>query len=251
MHKKTAFALAAVFFSLWTTTADAKILKVVYKVSFGILGEMGRAEATLDIDPQNRYTIRIHAYATGLAKTLSKNRQETHISKGVVKDGIFYSRSYEVIKSYGKKYLYKRYRLDEKKRKIEKYFYAKKNGTIYKEGRQTLPFWTRNDLLTLYFNIRRLIPDKTAPGRYRFQAMGAERQHGEVEVIVPDSEARKRYIDTLGKGDFWYITAIIHQKIFDSDRGELMLAVDKEGITQKAVLKDLVMFGDLVAERIE
>ncbi len=229
----------------------AKETKVLYKVAFGIFGEMGRAEARLHIDENDYYTIEIHAYATGLAKTLSKNRQETHISRGVVRDGILYSQRYEVIKSYGKKVIYKRYDIDEKKRKIEKYFYAKKNGTIYKEGRQRLSYWTRNDLLTLYFNIHRLIPDKKKPGRYLFRAVGAERQNGTVEVFVPNVRERQSYIDTLGKGDFWYITAIIHQKIFDSDRGELMLAVDKEGITQKAVLKDLIMFGDLVAERIE
>jgi hypothetical protein len=46
------------------------------------------------------------------------------------------------------------------------------------------------------------------------------------------------------------MTVIIHQKIFASNRGELMLAIGKDGIVEKAVLKDLVMFGDLVAKRI-
>ncbi len=47
------------------------------------------------------------------------------------------------------------------------------------------------------------------------------------------------------------MTAIIYQKIFESNKGELMLAVGKDGIAQKAVLKDLIMFGDLVSERVK
>jgi hypothetical protein len=68
--------------------------------------------------------------------------------------------------------------------------------------------------------------------------------------LVPDLKERIVYESDLGKRSAWYLTAIIHQKIFASERGELILAIDKEGITEKAVLKDVLFFGDVMAERI-
>jgi len=50
--------------------------------------------------------------------------------------------------------------------------------------------------------------------------------------------------------DSWYAKAIVHQDIFSSDKGELLLRIGDDGITQKAVLKDLIFFGDIRAERI-
>ncbi len=86
---------------------------------------------------------------------------------------------------------------------------------------------------------------------YTLTAVGAERQKGTVKVYIPKESELKRYKKTLGEGDYWYMTAIIYQKIFASNKGELMLAVGKDGVAQKAVLKDLILFGDLVAERIK
>ncbi len=44
---------------------------------------------------------------------------------------------------------------------------------------------------------------------------------------------------------------IVYQKIFSSDKGELLLKIGKnDGITQKAVLKDLLLFGDVRAYKI-
>ena len=231
-------------------TAEAKTLEVTYAVRFGFLGKLGIAHAKLTTQKQH-YRIEIEAYATGFAKTLSRNRHEKHISTGYIRNGRFMAESYEVIKSYGSKYHYKHYRIDHKKKKVYKSFYSKKEGKVTKKGEEVLDFFATDDLLTLYFNIDHLIVHKNKPGHYRFHAVGAERQKGLVEIVLPDKKALKYYKEALGEGAYWYLTAIIHQKIFSSNRGELMLAVDKDGITQKAVLKDLIMFGDLVAERIK
>ncbi len=228
---------------------QAEVLDVSYKVSFGILGEMGIADARLETKG-NSYTIDIGVKATGLAKTLSKNRKEKHISKGHIQNGMFIPDTYTVIKTYGKKHIEKTYRIDHKTKRVVKENTNQNKGKLTK-GQTVLDFYSKNDLLTLYFNLPKMIKDKTRAGTYEFSAVGAERQEGTVQVILPKESERKRYETTLGKGDYWYMTAIIYQKIFASNKGELMLAVDKEGITQKAVLKDLVMFGDLVAKRIK
>lgn len=229
---------------------QAKVLDVSYKVSFGMLGQMGIADAHLETK-ENSYTINIGMKATGMAKSLSKNRKEKHISQGHIVNGRFVSDTYKVIKTYGKKYSEKIYRIDHKKKRVTKDNIKKKQGKVTDKKQTVLNFYSENDLLTLYFNLPKMIKDRSKADTYKFSAVGAERQEGTVKVTIPKESERKGYQKTLGKGDYWYMTAIIYQKIFASNKGELILAVDKDGITQKAVLKDLMMFGDLVAERIK
>ena len=246
--KKSLFILGLVL--AFMSQTQAKVLDVSYKVSFGILGEMGISDAHLETKGDT-YTIDIKVKATGLAKTLSKNRKERHISKGHIVKGMYIADTYKVIKSYGKKYIEKLYIIDHKKKTVKKEYLSKKNGNIQKEEHSMLDFYSKNDLLTLYFNLPKMIKDRSKAGTYEFSAVGAERQNGLVKVRIPTIKGMKNYKETLGKGDYWYLTAIIYQKIFASNKGELMLAVGKDGVAEKAVLKDLIMFGDLVAERIK
>ncbi|RRS32475.1 MAG: hypothetical protein P794_01170 [Epsilonproteobacteria bacterium (ex Lamellibrachia satsuma)] len=235
---------------LFSSMVNAKVLNVKYKVSFGVLGEMGIADAHLTTKGNN-YTIDIGMKATGLAKVLSQNRKERHLSKGHIVNGMFISDTYKVIKTYGKKYIEKTYYIDHKKKRVRKDYLKKNRGKVTGEGHSVLDFYSKNDLLTLYFNLSKIIKNKSKAGIYKFSAVGAERQNGLVEVKIPTVKDIKKYEKTLGKGDYWYMTAIIYQKIFSSNKGEVMLAVGKDGIAQKAVLKDLIMFGDLVSKRIK
>jgi len=77
--KKSLFILGLVL--TFMSQMQAKVLDVSYRVSFGMFGQMGIADAHLETNG-NKYTIDISMKATGLAKTLSKNRKERHISKG-------------------------------------------------------------------------------------------------------------------------------------------------------------------------
>ncbi len=229
---------------------DAKTIEAQYKVSFGIMGQLGIADAKITTD-KNRYTIEIGAKATGLAKVLSSGREEKHISKGYIKNGRFISESYHVIKSFGNRYIEKIYTIDHKKRKVTKRYIKKKNGKITEDQKSTLDFYAENDLLSLYFNLENLIKDKTLAKKYQFKTVGAEKQKGKITVIVPTKKELPRYKKMLLDGDYWYISAIVHQKIFTSKHGELLIALDDEGMAQKAVLKDLILFGDLRGERIK
>ena len=245
--KKSLFIVGLVL--IFISQIQAKVLDVSYKVNFGVLGQLGISDARLETKG-NKYTIDIKMKATGLAKILSQNRKERHISKGHIVNGLYVSDSYKVIKSYGTKYREKLYIIDHEKKKVIKESLHKKNGKIKKKS-TVLDFYSKNDLLTLYFNLPKLIKNKKKPGIHTLTAVGAERQKGTVIVRIPKELELKEYKKVLGEGDYWYITAIIYQKIFESNKGELMLAIGKDGVAQKAVLKDLIMFGDLVAERIK
>ncbi len=246
MMKKSLFILVLLFMS----QIQANVLDVSYKVSFGVFGKLGISDAHLETTG-DKYTIDIKMKATGLAKTLSKNRKERHVSKGHIVNGLYVSDSYTVVKSYGKKHTEKRYTIDHNSKQVKKEYLRTKNGKIEKDEHTVLDFYSENDLLTLYFNLSKMIKERSKPGTYAFSAVGAERQKGRVEVYIPKESELEGYKKTLGEGEYWYMTAVIYQKIFASNKGELMLAVGKDGITQKAVLKDLMMFGDLVAERIK
>jgi hypothetical protein len=236
---------------LFLLSLNAETITADYKVEFGIFGEIGVANALLTRD-DNRYVIDVELKATGLSKRLSGNRKEQHISKGHIENGVMVSDLYQVIKSHGSKVVNKIYRINHKTKTVTKEYKRWKNGKLTKDETKTMDYYSKDDLLTLYFNLDRKIVDKQEPNAYTFKAIGAEKQKGKVDVIIPKKSDLKEYKDAVGaiSDGSWYARAIIHQDIFSSDKGELLLRIGKDGITEKAVLKDLIFFGDIRAIRI-
>jgi len=246
MLKKLFVIVAVICFS--NVMVQAETIRADYDVSYGIFGKIGVAKATLN-KKGSHYKIDIHLAATGMAKTLSGNRKEQHISKGHIRRGVLISDTYEVIREYRSTKVVKHYSIDHRKKIVHKVYRKYKKGKLVDEQKQRLSFYAPNDLLTLYFNLDRLLPDKRKAGMYDFQAVGAEKQQGRVSVVIPTAKEIPSYQDDLGRGAAWYATVIIHQKIFMSKEGRLQLAVGKDGITQTALLKDLILFGDIRAVR--
>jgi len=235
-------------FLLLTSFLQAETITADYKVEFGIIGEIGIANAVLTKD-DSTYEIDVELKATGLAATLSGNRKERHISKGHIENGMMIADYYQITKWYGSKMSTQLYTINHKEKKVESAFKRWKNGELVKDKNKILDFYAKDDLLTLYFNLDKKINDKTLPKDYTFKAVGAEKQEGEVEVVIPAE--LDEYKEALGESsDSWFARAVIHQNIFSSDKGELLLRIGNDGITQKAVLKDLLFFGDIRAERI-
>jgi len=231
------------------TILQAKTIEVDYKVEFGIIGEIGIAHAKLTRDDSS-YVIDIRLQSTGIAKTLSGNRRERHISKGHIENGIMVSDLYQIIKSHGSKMSDRVYTIDHNKKKVTRVDEKYKNGKIYKKRTKVMDDYSKDDLLTLYFNLNSYIKDKNISKDYTFHAVGAEIQKGVVHIHIPNSSELPEFREMLGSDGGWYARAIVNQKIFSSDKGELMLSIGDDGITQKAVLKDLIFFGDIRAFRI-
>jgi len=226
-----------------------EVIRADYDVSYGVFGKVGTAKATLT-KKRGRYTIDIHLAATGLAKKLSGNRTERHISQGHIVNGRLVSDTYKVIRSYRSTRVVKTYTIDHRAHQVYKEYRKYKHGKLVSEEKRRLHFYANEDLLTLYFNLDRLLPDKHKAGTYAFKAVGAEKQQGRVTIVIPPAKALRGYKEDLGAGAAWYATVIIHQKIFMSKEGRLEIAVGKDGITQTALLKDLILFGDIKAVRI-
>ena len=236
---------------LFITTAHAETIEANYKVEFGIFGEIGIANATLTRD-ESSYQIDVELEATGLSKKLSGNRKEHHISKGHIENGVMVSDMYQVIKSHGSKTVTKIYTIDHTAKTVNRHYKRWTNGELTKDKNVSMDYYSKNDLLTLYFNLGDMIEDKQKDGAYTFTAVGAEKQNGSVELEIPKSSEVEEFKDALGdkSANGWYARAIINQDIFSSDKGELLLKIGEDGITQKAVLKDLIFFGDIRAIKI-
>jgi len=245
------FLLFLSIYFLLTIGLSGETILVDYKVDFGIISDVGVAHAKLTKD-RDKYEIDIKLRATGVAKLLSGDRREEHISRGYIKDGILISNFYHIKKTHGSKKSDTIYRINHKEKRVVKIDKKWKDGKLYKERERILPYYSKDDLLTLYFNLNSYVKDKNSSQDYKFRAVGAEKQMGFVDLHIPNSNELGEYKDLLGEdGDCWYAKAIVHQKIFSSDKGELLLAIGKDGIAKKAVLKDLFLFGDAKAYRIK
>jgi hypothetical protein len=242
------FSMFIICWLLAVSMNYAEVIKADYTVSYGIFGKIGTATAILKKEDK-KYSIDIKLEATGLAKVLSGGRTEHHISTGHIHNGLMVSDLYQVIKSHGKVVINKEYWIDHKRKKITKKYTKYKKGKLITDKTSFLNFYAKDDLLTLYFNLDSAIKNKQKPQTYHFEAVGAERQKGKVTVIIPDKSTLQRYHKEIGNDSAWYATAIIHQKIFSSKEGRLMLGVAKDGITNKAMLKDVIFFGDIRAIR--
>jgi len=244
--KKILISLALLFLS----STYAETIKADYKVEFGIFGEIGIANAVLTKDEKS-YKIDVELKATGLAKTLSGGRTEHHISKGHIENGLMVSDMYQVIKKYGSQTSNKVYTIDHKAKTVTKQYQHWDGDKQDADESKKLDFYSDDDLLTLYFNLNKKIPNREKSASYVFKAVGAEKQGGKAEIFIPKQSELSEYKNMLGEStDSWYARAIIHQKIFSSDKGELLLRIGNDGITQKAVLKDLILFGDVRATKM-
>ena len=245
--KKVLLILVSILFIL--NVSEAESIEVKYKVEFGIFGEIGVANAKLTRDDKS-YEIDINLESTGLAKVLSGGQKERHISKGHIENGVMVSDLYQIIKHYGSRMTNIVYEINHNKKEVVKKVKKWKREKMYKDNTEVMKNYAKDDLLTLYFNLSSYIKDRTKSKDYRFEAVGAEKQDGFVDIHIPNNKELPEYKEMLGNDADWYARAIIHQKIFSSDRGELLLSIGKDGITKKAVLKDLILFGDIRAFRL-
>ena len=110
-------------------------------------------------------------------------------------------------------------------------------------------FFAPNDLLSLFFNIKQLIPSFKQGNNYTLKAIGANKTNGDLNIIIPNGEKYKVLEESLNTNNIKFI-ASINQEIFSSSKGELFISLNKSGFCNKAVLKDVLIFGDIVGEII-
>lgn len=242
---------------IFLTSLFSYDISAKYKVSFGIFGEIGIAKTSLHVNKQNRYKISIHANTTGLAKFLSGQREEWHESVGKVdENGVLIPEYYQkIVQRYsnrdGESVLKKDIRKyiifhDTKSVKVEKTLYrGEKKEYSEKQG----DYYAPNDLLSLFFNFKNMLPSLEVKSASKFYAIGANKTDGRIDIEPLKNPLHVREEFSWDEGHAMKV--IINQKIFASERGELLLNLGDDGLCKQAVLKDVLLFGDIRGEMID
>lgn len=239
--------IALLFFA--TACLFGSEISVKYDIKFGVFGKVGEAYAHLIKDEKNQtYEITMDAKAEGLANSLSGDRREYFYSKGKIFKGLLvpdvYKHRVERNKKGKIRIREKVYTFDyyAKKIKYEKSSYNK--GEKPNKSSEILEYFAQNDLLTLFFNFFKI---KTDSDYFAIIAAGANKKDGRVDIKIPSGKEKIKLQKALDTKNQVYI-AFINQDIFSSKRGELHLSINKDGYADKAILRDVLFFGDIVGE---
>lgn len=243
---------------------EAKEIDVSYKITFGIIGEIGVASAKF-VTKDDTYLITLEAKTTGIAKSLSGNRKEFFKSEGrVLANGDLLPLKYEHIVTRQKKRSgfvldiskwkkeehksTKIFVFNHEKKEVKKQKIKSKGGKVYSKNVEVEPYYAPNDLLSLFFNFKAITQNFQLKKPIKLYAMGANKKDGRVDVM-PVSEALKEEIFGLKAAHIFL--AAINQPIFASKNGELFVKLDDDGLCMQALLKDVLFFGDIKGEMIE
>ena len=240
-----------VFIFLLVSSVVATDISAKYKVTFGIFGEIGIAKTNLHVEDKI-YKITVHAKTTGMANLLSGEREEWYESKGVLKNNIlvpdYYKKTVQRYSSYkGKTILkkdIKKYIFDHNKKQlhVEK---TKLKGSIKTFEKQKGDYYAPNDLLSLFFNFKKMLPSLEVTSDSTFYAVGANKTDGRIDIkplhVKDEFDWKKGHL----------MRVIVNDKIFASKKGELLINLRDDGLCQEAILKDVLLFGDIKGEMID
>lgn len=236
---KTIVLIMAVVVQLFA----AKVTSATYEVSYGIFDTLGIADARFEIRDDQTYTIRIEARTTGIAKTLSNNRIEVYESHGIVQDGRLIPQKYA-----------KTRRTDSKK-SIKIYTFDHENKTVWRETiekdeweKVKNDYYATEDILSLFFNFKHYM--KSRQDR-TFSAIGGNKKDGRIDVVFPDRQTLQEMKQKLEMDGGEFLKVILNDRIFASARGELLINLGSDGLCDKAILEDVLLFGDIVGKRVK
>jgi len=245
---KNKFIHLILIFIFTTFSLQAKILEEDYSVEFGILGEVAKVQAKLISDAKHyRLDAKVSVVGT-IAKAVTHNLKEQHISKGHIVDGLLVTDMYQMIKSYGEYTSTTIYSVNHKKKKVTRHYKKWKNGKKVINRKVTLGYYGKDDLVTLFLNLdRHMVLGKKHTTKYIFKVVGADRKNGRVDVLIPSKNIQDEMTKLVGipkpKENLYNVT--MHRQLYHSKKGELQVRMGEGSIVEKAVLKDLIFFGDV------
>ncbi len=232
-----------------------------YEISYGVLGEVGSGTATLLVD-KNHYKIEIKAQTAGLAKFLSQGRKDWMLSEGSIVEGKLVPKHFKKVISTLYKTKTKSYTFYHEREEIVMHEHLvrrvkqltsmdivmgrKKKDVAFKENisekTQIVPFFAANDILSLFANLKVYLGgsfEQVEP--ITLFALGGDRKDGSIEVYTPKNNA----IESELGSDGHILVVVINQAIFSSKKGELFIKLNDDGVALDAILKDVVLFGDV------
>ena len=217
----------------------AETLSATYIAKYGLLGTVAKAGAVMETN-ETAYKIYTETKTLGLVASLSKHMVQTYVSIGKIKNGVLIPDYYVAIRTKDN-YISKRvYIFDHKNKKIRRLKY--RNGKL--ETNTTLPYYCKDDVLTLYFNLSKYV--KNYNDSRTFYALGGRKGDGRIDVSFPKGEELENLRDDFDNEKGIYIKADLYNKIFVGDKGVLYLVINPQHwITMRAMVKNVLKIGDL------
>lgn len=214
-----------------STFLYSKTYKATYEAKYSFFGTIIKANGIYENNKTN-YHIKTILKTTGIAASLSNNLIQSYESIGIIKKNILIPKKFIFFrKNYHKKVVIT-YLFDYKNRVIKKIKYQN-SKFIYDKN---LTYFTKNDILTIYFNLPQYINKNK--NNYTFYAVEGKKNSGRIDVnIIKDNQ------------NIIIIKANLYNKIFLDNKGIVYLTIDKKyWITQKAIMKNILHLGDVKGE---
>jgi len=231
-----------------SSMAFATVDNIGYRATFGIFGTVGTIKNKITKNTKT-YEIESRVEFVGLAKLLMRGQIEHYVSKGHMVNGLMVSDTYVMTSTKKDKIVKKEYYINHKTKNVSKRVRKWKNGKLVKDKKETLHFYAKDDLLTLYFNLGTAVTKKGK--KYHFKAVGLEKQQGKVQITVPSKAKQAPYVNDLGLGASLYAKALIVQRNFKNKKGDILISLAKDGYIQSTVIKDVLLYGDARIERLK
>lgn len=229
---------------LFTTILCARQIEGVYKVKFGLFGKVATAIAKLE-NNDTHYKASLNIVSTGIAKYLSKGRIESYSSEGKIEENIYKPVKFYKSVQTKKKHYIREYSFNYEDNKLLYIRVDKKNNS---KSSEELDYFTNNDLITIFLNMNSLVNfDKK---ENYIEIAYKKKEQRKIKLEIPQNEDKKKIQKLLKTKYNKVVIAIINQKIFSSSKGELLLALDDNNVVHKAILKDVVLFGDIKGELV-
>lgn len=253
------------FVALLATHLLASSIQAKYDVSFSVFGKIGEAKVSFETYG-HFYHIAIDAGLTGAAASLGQHRREVHESFGIIRDNLLVPELYKKIRRADHRHEDTYYVFNDDGN-IDKYRFREKkvNGSrfdvnlfkIVEEPRieksdsfETLPFRSENDLLSLFFNVRTLLKNLPKGERQTIKVVGSKSDDGSMLLTNPAGDKRLELGELMPEHEDRFVTVVINQDIFESEKGELYINLDSDYLAKEAMLKDVLLFGDIRGQRV-
>lgn len=222
--------------------AGAQVLSAAYEVSYGIFKKLGTATARFETKEDQTYSIKIEARTEGLANLLTNNRIETYESYGTIVNGYLFPQKYIKI------------RQTNASKKIKIYTFDHPNKTVWRESidsdewdKVKNDFYASDDILSLFFNVRNHMKNQEDRP---FYVVGANKKDGRIDVNFPKNDSLSEMKKKLKTESGSFLKVILNDRIFSSANGELLINLGNDGLCDKAILEDVLFFGDVIGLRV-
>jgi len=219
---------------------NAKHIEANYKISYGLFGKIAKAKITIDRDDK-KYRIILEAEALRIAKVLGGSRTEYYESSGHVENGLLVTEKYITKATKKGKTTTKRHIVKNGEINLKKF--VEKDGDV-KISEEKLDYMAKVDLLSLYANTSYRLKNEDK-NHWDIKSIGSKSKDKTIAVTRLTGKTLEKVKKELKTDALHYLLINIHQKIFSSKEGALNIAMDEDGVVQKAVLRDVIFFGDI------